>query len=144
MIFNATILLDKKRAVEMFKHFVEKGKTFELKEKKERRTIRANAYLHLIFSWFALETGYTEAEVKQEIFKKIVNPNTFYEGEHGELVKIERWRSSADLDTGEMALCIDRFRDYSAKEAGIYLPEPKDLALLREIEIQIENNKQYL
>ena len=144
MIFNATIELDKKRAIERMRHYIEKGKTFELTEKKERRTIRANAYLHLILSWFALETGYTEAEVKQEIFKKIVNPNTFYEGEHGELVKIERWRSSADLDTGEMALCIDRFRDYSAKEAGIYLPEPKDLAVLREIEIQIENNKQYL
>lgn len=144
MIFNATIELDKKRAVERMRHYIEKGKTFELTEKRERRTIRANAYLHLILSWFALETGYTEAEVKQEIFKKIVNPNTFYEGEHGDLVKIERWRSSADLDTGEMSLCIDRFRDYSAKEAGIYLPEPKDLALLREIEIQIENNKQYL
>jgi len=144
MIFNATIELDRKRAVSRIEHFIKKGKTFELTEKKERRTIRQNAYLHLLFSWFGIETGYTAEEVKQEIFKKIVNPATFYEGEHGNLVKIERWRSTADLDTGELNLCIERFRDYSAKEAGIYLPEPKDLALLQEIEKQIENHKQYL
>lgn len=144
MIFNATIELDRKRAVSRIEHFLKKGKTFELTEKKERRTIRQNAYLHLLFSWFAIETGYTAEEVKQEIFKKIVNPQTFYEGEHGKLVKIERWRSTADLDTGELNLCIERFRDYSSREAGIYLPEPKDMALLQEIEKQIENHKQYL
>lgn len=144
MIFDAKKELDKKRAVDRLKHFLNKGKVFELTEKKERRSIRQNGYLHLILSWFALETGYTEEEVKQEIFKKVVNPNLFYEGEHGQLVKIERWRSTADLDTGEMTLAIERFRDYASKEAGIYLPEPKDLALLQEIEYQIANNKQHL
>jgi hypothetical protein len=43
-----------------------------------------------------------------------------------------------------MTLCINRFRDYASKEAGIYLPEPSDLVLLQEIEIQINNNKNYL
>jgi hypothetical protein len=41
-----------------------------------------------------------------------------------------------------MTLC-NRFRDYASKEAGIYLPEPSDLVLLQEIEIQI-NNQNYL
>jgi hypothetical protein len=97
-----------------------------------------------LFGWFALETGYTIEEVKQEIFKKIVNPNTFYEGEFGTIIKIERWRSTANLNTQEMTLCINRFRDYASKEAGIYLPEPSDLVLLQEIEIQINNNQNYL
>jgi hypothetical protein len=43
-----------------------------------------------------------------------------------------------------MTLCINRFRDYASKEAGIYLPEPSDLVLLQEIEIQINNNQNYL
>mgnify|MGYP003330810326 CR=1 FL=1 len=43
-----------------------------------------------------------------------------------------------------MSLSIDRFRDYSSKEAGIYLPEPNDLSILKDIEKQITNNKQYL
>lgn len=144
MWFNSEKEIDVSRAIEKIKYLVKHKKVFEIKEKRERRSISQNSYLHLILAWFALETGYTEDEVKQEIFKKVVNYMTFYEGEFGKLVKIERWRSTADLKTDEMTLCIDRFRDYASKEAGIYLPEPKDLALLREIEIQIENNKQYI
>jgi len=144
MIFDPKQELDKKRAIERLNHFIAKGKVFELTEKKERRSIQQNSYLHLILSWFAIETGYTEAEVKQEIFKKIVNPNLFYEGDHGKLVRIDRWRSTASLDTGEMTTAIDRFRNYASLEAGIYLPEPNDLALIREIENQIKNLKEYL
>jgi hypothetical protein len=144
MIFDATVELDKKRALARLQHFIDKGKTFQLSEKKERRSIRQNSYLHLILSWFGTQTGYTEEEVKQEIFKKIVNPSMFYEGEYGKLIKIERWRSTADLDTGEMTIAIDRFRNYASTEAGIYLPEPKDIVSLREIEREIENYKEFL
>lgn len=144
MIYNAEKQIDIQRAVEKIKYFIAKKQLFELKAKRVRRTISQNGYLHLLFGWFAFETGYTTDEVKQDIFKKIVNPNTFYEGEFGTLIKIERWRSTASLDTAEMTLCIERFRDYASKEAGIYLPEPNDLVMIRQIELEIENNKQYL
>jgi hypothetical protein len=144
MIFNPEKQIDVNRAIEKLKHFIANKKVFELTEKRKKRTISQNAYLHLLFGWFAFETGYTIEEVKQEIFKKIVNPNTFYEGEFGTIIKIERWRSTANLNTQEMTLCINRFRDYASKEAGIYLPEPSDLVLLQEIEIQINNNQNYL
>lgn len=144
MIFNPSNPIDVNRAIEKIKHFIATNKVFELTEKRKKRTISQNAYLHLLFGWFALETGYTTEEVKQEIFKKIVNPNTFYEGEFGNIITIERWRSTANLNTQEMTLCIDRFRDYASKEAGIYLPQPSDLAMLQEMEIQINNQKQYL
>lgn len=147
MIYNSTNPLHQKQAAEKLKYFIAKGKTFELKAKHPKRSISQNSYLHLILSGFALETGYTNEEVKQEIFKKIVNPNTFYDGEfEGRIsgLKIERWRSTASLDTKEMTLCIDRFRDYASKEAGIYLPEPKDLSLLVDLEIQVNNNQNYL
>ena len=144
MLYNAENPIDCQRATEKIKHLISKKKVFELSEKRKKRSISQNSYLHLILSFFALKTGYTLDEVKQEIFKKIVNPVTFYEGEFGELVKIERWRSTANLDTKELTLCIDRFRDYVSKEAGIYLPEPKDLSMLRDIEIQVNNQKQYL
>ena len=104
----------------------------------------SNGNRKIIFDSVCWESGLTEEEVKQDIFKKIVNPTTFYEGEFGELIKIERWRSTASLDTAEMTLCINRFRDYASKEAGIYLPEPTDLVLMQEMEIQINNNQNYL
>jgi hypothetical protein len=144
MIYNPQNRIEVNRAMEKIKYFIAKEQPFELKAKRERRTISQNSYLHLLFSWFALETGYTTDEVKQDIFKKIVNPNTFYEGEFGKLIKIERWRSTASLNTEEMTLCINRFRDYASKEAGIYLPEPTDLVMIRQLEIEVTNNQQYL
>ena len=144
MIYNPEKQIDVSRAIERLKFFIENKRVFELTEKRKKRTISQNAYLHLLFGWFALETGYTTEEVKQEIFKKIVNPNTFYEGEFGNIITIERWRSTANLNTQEMTLCIDRFRDYASKEAAIYLPQPSDIVMLQEMEIQISNNQNYL
>jgi len=146
MIFNSTIQLDKKRAIQRFEFFLSKGKTFELKEKHPKRSIRANSYLHLILTWFGLETGYTMQEVKQESFKKLVNTDMFYEGSVEGVVKIERWRSTASLDKEEMTLAITRFRNFSSKELGIYLPEPNDLVLLQELENEISKrqNQEFL
>lgn len=144
MLLDANKELDIKRAKSMLQHYIDKGKIFELREKKQRRSIPQNSYMHLLFSWFALETGYTAAEVKQEIFKKIVNPDLFYDSEKEGIITIQRWHSTASLSKDELTMAIDRFRNYSAAEAGIYLPEPSDLNHIREIEIQIENHKTYL
>lgn len=148
MIYNPKNQLQIKQAIEKLNYFIKQGKRFELKAKHDRRSISQNSYLHLILTWFAIETGYTLEEVKQEIFKKYVNPNLFYEGQkekiHG--IIIDQWRSTASLDTKEMTLAIERFRDFSSKELGIYLPEPHDLALIQDMENEISkfNNQQYV
>lgn len=144
MIYNSKIELDAKQALAKVKWLIEKGKTFEIKEKKARRSISQNGYLHLILGWFGIEFGYTLEEVKQDIFKKYVNPEIFYEGESsGKLnISIEKWRSTRDLDTGELSLAIERFRNFSAAQ-GCYLPEPSDLVLIQQMEREIlkHNNK---
>jgi hypothetical protein len=141
MIYILENELQKKQFIEKVKFYISKGKRVELKVKNDKRTISQNSYLHLILTWFGIETGYTLEEVKQEIFKKHVNPNLFYDGEFDGVVKIERWRSTANLDTAEMTLAIDRFRNFSSQELGIYLPEPNDLVLLQEIENEISKHK---
>jgi len=144
MIFNATIEDDVKKAKVRFDYLIEKGKSFELIEKKPKRTISQNNYLHLILSWFAVETGYTKDEVKLEIFKKHVNTDLFYDGEanvKNQVIVIERWRSTRSLDTKELTIAIDRFRNFSAKEVGIYLPEPLDLALLQQMESELKEHQ---
>jgi len=146
MIYDPKNPLHQKQAIEKLNYFISKGKRFELKAKHDKRSISQNSYLHLILSWFGVETGYTLEEVKQEIFKKHVNSSLFYDGEMKGFITVSRWRSTADLDTAEMTLAIDRFRDFSSKELGIYLPEPSDLAILQGIENQLSKNenKQYI
>ncbi len=146
MWYNATKEIDVQRAIERIKYFIKHEKTFELTEKKHIRSISQNSYLHLILSWYALEYGETLEYIKQEVFKKFVCKDLFYY-EHinrktGEVR--DGFRSTADLNTQEMTTAIQMFRDFSVKQAGIYLPEPRDLALLNEIQIEVNNNKQYL
>lgn len=145
MIFNAKIQPEREKAIERFKWLIENEKTFELTVKNPKRSISQNSYAHLLFSWFGLHFGYTLEEVKQEIYKKVVNPELFYIEQIEGIVNIERWRSTSDLDTAETTLCIDRFRDFAAQH-GLYLPQPSDLAALREIERELSknSNKQYL
>ena len=140
MIYKTHNIHHQQRAIERFKFLLDKKATIELTEKKPKRTIKQNSYLHLILGWFGFEFGYTLEEVKQDIFKKIVNPVIFYEGEFGELVPIQRWRSTASLDTRELTIAIDNFRDYASREAGIYLPSPDEKDFLDEIYIELKNN----
>lgn len=149
MIYNLENKLQEKQFIEKAKFFISKGKLVELKAKYPKRSVSQNSYLHLILTWFGLETGYTAEEVKQEVFKKHVNPALFYEGEfEGKIkgFKIERWRSTSNLDTAEMTLAIDRFRNFSSQELGIYLPEPNDLSLIQELENEISkhNNQEFI
>lgn len=143
MIYNLEIEHEKQQATTRFHHLVKQGKRVELKVKHPRRSIKQNSYLHLLFQAFGLEFGYSSEEVKQYIFKEIVNPEIFNNGETGNLVKIQSWRSTADLDTSEMTISINRFLNYSATN-GYRLPEPSDLVWIEEIEKELSKNREYL
>lgn len=143
MIYELANRVDRDKAITRFKNLLDNDKRIELTVKHPKRTIRQNAYLHLILSAFGLNFGYTLEETKQYIFKKEVNPEIFYEGEKEGLVKMEKWRSTAELDTGELTNAIDRFLDYSAKN-GYRLPEPEDMVWIAELEKEVHNNSKHL
>lgn len=122
-----------------------KGGIVELTEKKQQRSLQANKYLHVILSYFALETGETMEWVKQKYYKALVNQELFIrEKDDKYLGKVKYLRSSADLDSSEFALSIDRFRNFASHEAGIYLPSPNEHEFLQSIEVEISRYKQYL
>lgn len=109
-----------------------------------RRTSQQNAYLHVLLGYFGAEFGYDLAYVKQEIFKREVNPAIFItqaHNRHGE--EYERIRSSRELTTAEMTTAIERFRNYSSSN-GLYLPAPSDDHHLAFACRMIEQNKEYL
>lgn len=146
MIYNPTNEIDAQRSIEKLKYFIKKKKVFELKQKQVSKTYPQLKYVHLIMGWFALEYGETLEYIKLEYFKKLVNPTIFeYEYINRKTGEIRNeYKSLADVTKDELTLAINRFRDYSSKEAGIYLPEPSDLAIMQQIEIELTNNKQYL
>lgn len=124
---------------------IKNKKVFELTEKKPKRSLSQNRYLHTILGFFACETGNTLEWVKQQYFKKLVNPAIFIrEKEDKYLGKVKVLRSSADLDTAEMTTAIERFRNFASAECGIYLPEPNEEHLLQMMELEIERYKNYL
>ena len=116
-----------------------------MSEKKPRRSLPQNKYLHVILAYFGTQTGNTLEWVKQQYYKKLVNPDLFIrEKEDKYLGKIKVLRSSADLDTSEFSLSIERFRNWAAQEASIYIPSSDEAILIQQMEIEIERNKEFL
>ena len=145
MIYNTSNPLDKANFMLRAKKLAESGKVIELTEKKPRRSLPQNKYLHVILAYFGAQTGNTLEWVKQQYYKKLVNPDLFIrEKEDKYLGRIKVLRSSADLDTAEMSLSIERFRNWAAQEAGIYIPSADEAILIQQMEIEIERSKEFL
>lgn len=145
MIYNLSSPLDKANFLLRAKKLAESGVIVDLTEKKPRRSLPQNKYLHVILAYFGTQTGNTLEWVKQQYYKKLVNPDLFIrEKEDKYLGRIKVLRSSADLDTAEMSLSIERFRNWAAQEAGIYIPLADEAILIQQMEIEVERNKEFL
>ena len=145
MIYNLSSPLDKANFLLRAKKLAESGVIVDLTEKKPRRSLPQNKYLHVILAYFVAQTGNTLEWVKQQYYKKLVNPDLFIlEKKDKDLGKIKVLRSSADLDTSEFSLSVERFRNWASQEAGIYLPSADEYIIIQQMEIEIERNKEYL
>lgn len=118
----------------------------DLTEKKPQRTMKQNSYLHAALGFFGLQTGYTMEEVKNWYFKAECNPELFIRTKKDTLTGKERriLRSTTDLTTEEMTIAIERFRNWAAKQAGIYIASPEEHLLVMQMEIEAQKGKMYL
>lgn len=139
MRYNLSIQQNALAAKEQLKHLIKKGAKIELTEKRSRRTIPQNAYLHLILSWWGLEYGYTLEESKQ-YFKELNKDYYYYEKKGKTFV-----RSTSGIDTKEMTVHIEKFRDWSAQN-GLYLPAPNEQQQIDSMinQLNIYGNKKHL
>jgi hypothetical protein len=146
MIYNLKSGIERQKANERLNWLGSKGKRIELKELRGKRTTPQNAYLHLLLNYFAIEVGETLEFIKQDIFKKTVNPAIFKtQRKNPKSGKIrDDWRSSADLDTKELTTAIERFKDWSYQYAGVKLPEANEQEFLDHIQNEIDKHQQYL
>ena len=116
----------------------EKGQDVVELKVRTSRSLRQNAYLHLILGWFAAETGNTREYVKREYFKRLVNAEIFVRlVDDRWLGKTEIILSSAEVSKEEMTIAIERFRNWSSQEAGIYLPSADEKNYLEQMEIEL-------
>lgn len=117
---------------------LEKGRDVVELKTKTSRSLKQNAYLHLILGWFAAETGNTREYVKREYFKRLVNSEIFvtYVDDRW-LGRNEVIKSSAEVTKEEMITAIERFRNWSSQEAGIYLPSADEQNYLEQLEIEL-------
>ena len=144
-LYNLKNAYDRKRFKEACNQMVLNNEYVELKKKKTQRSLAQNSYLHCLLGYFASEFGYTLEEVKFDIFKKICNRDIFEKkrvNRRGQ--EITYIRSSTELDKAEMTTAIERFRNYSSAQCGLYLPSPNEGEMLFFAQQQIEQCKDYM
>ena len=133
MTFDLTNDLDKARFKQRCNFLYTREKVVVLTEKRLPKSPNQNRYLHLIMGWVGFELGYTTEQVKQDILKRIVCREIFVVQKNG----FEVCRSLAELDKAETTTVIDQFRNFASIEMGIYLPEPGEEALIRDMEREL-------
>jgi len=128
--------LSRNKFIARFNHLLEHAELVELTD-ATRRSSAQNNYLHAVLGAVALHIGESLDYIKQEVYKKRVNPHIFLrEHDNPILGHVIFLRSSAELNKEEMSESIDRFRKW-ASELGIYTPSPEDLLSISQITAQM-------
>ena len=137
MIYDLSLPGELVKVIERINTLNSKDKKVEVKEVRERRSLKQNAFLHVCVSIFAIEFGYSLDEAKQHL--KLNCHFMHYEKGKDTFIK-----KTSVLDSKELTDFIDWIRTYSGK-LGLYIPTPEDYMLNRaEIDRQINQNKEYL
>lgn len=145
MTFDCKKQEDVKRLQVRIEYLIKNKKKIEVTEKRGIRTLSQNNYLHLILSWFCIETGNKLEYVKQEYFKKLCNADIFvYHKQDPYIGKVQIIRSTSQVNTKEMTDAIERFRNWSSQQTGIYLPSPNEDKFLEHIQEEILKQRQWL
>lgn len=138
MKYSLTDEAERGKALAYLMKLMKLEKEVEIKEVRASRSLKQNAYLHLLLAYLGMEIG-EELEVVKDIYK-MVNKNIYFRSHEVFEVKFKTARSSADLNVEEMTASIDTFRKWS-EEKGYPLPTATDQGWLREIENRMEQEK---
>lgn len=137
MIYDTSNQYDRQNAIAKFKSLLDKKAVIEVIEKREIRTIKQNSYLHVVFSLFALNFGYTLAEAKHLL--KVSCDFMTYEKKKRMFVK-----STSMMSKKEIGEFIEWIRNVSAKQ-GYYIPTAEEY-LQEQVRVnrEIAQNKEFL
>lgn len=116
---------DQQKALEYLSKLIESESKVELKKIHPRRSLSQNAYLHVLFSLWGQEFGYTIDEAKQTIkwelgytyIKQGLKYDTIY------------YCKTSEMDSAELAEFTDKFRTWSQATCNYYLCSPSEYLL---------------
>lgn len=144
MLYDLSNILDRQRFTAKGAMLLEKKAIVELTEKTNRSSSQ-NRYLHLLLGFLAIETGNTLEYVKEQFYKRTANAELFIRMKDDPIIGPTEWtRSSAELSKEEKTLSIERLRNWSSQEAGIYLPSADEQSILQMIEVEMSKQQKYL
>lgn len=144
MIYDLSKPLDRQKFKTRVNHLFANGKQVELVE-KAYRSLSQNAYLHVLLGVLAMDQGETIDYVKENYYKRLVNPDIFVLTKEDKILgKVEVLRSSKDLTKEEMSKSIDKLRNWASSELGCYLPSADEESLLKQAEMEIQRYRSYL
>lgn len=144
-VYDLNNQYDVQKFKDKVQELLHRGGGVELKRLLPVRSNQQNRYLYLLLGFFASVFGMSVDEVKIDFFKRKVNADIFErvkENSRGNRVKY--LRSTAELDRREMTVAIERFRNWSASVAGLYLPSADEQHFLVWVQKQIEKDKEFL
>ena len=137
MLYNLESDIDVQRFDFRINQLKEKKAKVELKEKRLKRTLNQNSYLHVCISIFAIEIGNTLEEMKTDLKREC--SFMMYEKNRNKYL-----RSSSDLNTKEMTDWIEWIKN-KAGVNSIFIPSADDYQRnWLDIEKEIQSHKQYL
>lgn len=143
MKLNLAIPLDAQRFVSAANALLKKGAYVELTD-KSRRSNRQNSYEHLLCGIIAMELGESLEYVKEQYFKRLINPDIFcYRKTDPFLGEITDTYSTKEIDMEKTRIAIDRLVRWMYQQ-GFHVPAPEDETILREIEMEMGRMEQFI
>lgn len=113
------------------------NKKVEIKEVREPRTIKQNAYLHVCITLYAIEFGYSLEEAKTDLKRQC--GFMVYEKSDKKFLKRTRY-----LNTKELTDFIEWIRNYASMN-GLYIPNSEEYLIHKfDIDSEIDRHKKYL
>ena len=104
----------------------------EVYKNRAVRSLKANAYYHVILNIIGIETGHTHEQL-HEICKKKFNADIIHLPKSGmEMIP----KTTTNLDTAEFAAYVNRVKQWAQDEFGIVIPDVSQLDDRRIAEIQ--------
>lgn len=108
MIYDPNIRTDIKKAVKYLRSLLKGEHKFRIEKLFPKKTVKQNAYIHVLFSLYGIHFGHTKEAAKKEL-KDQLGYSFMFENE-------KYYVSISDMTTKQLSLFIDRIRNFSASE----------------------------